>query len=98
MNDNQKDISPEPIQGRKPDIYLTLSEAVEVLAGHNIHTNISQLRQAASPDTFGVKRLPFFIDPVTGYFLISKEVLLGQYLRLQSLAVSSVLDWTDDGK
>jgi hypothetical protein len=71
MNDNFK------------DIYLTFKEAAKVLTEHNIHTNISQLHRAASPDIFGVKRLPFFQEPATGYYLISKHALLEHYAELQ---------------
>ncbi len=84
MNDNFK------------DIYLTLKEAVKVLAEHNIHTNISQLHRAASFDTFGVKRLPFFKEPITGYYLISKRVLLEHYAELQMVAKNKVQNWIEE--
>ena len=98
MNDNKSgSIKPQTLGGTGPT-YLTLTEAAGVLAQHNIHTTVSQLRTAASPDTFGVKRLPFFLDPVSGAFLISEQMLLAHYARLQAKAVSRVVDWIDDGR
>ncbi len=84
MNDNFK------------DIYLTLKEAAKVLAEHNIHTDISQLHRAASPDTFGVKRLLFFQEPATGYYLISKRALLEHYADLQRDAKHKVQHWIEE--
>ncbi len=71
--------------------YLTLQEAVDALPELNIHTNVSQLQSAASPDTFGVKRLPFFTDPATKYEIIDQGVLVGFYSQLQLNAILATL-------
>ncbi len=96
MNDNTQSKNPVSPQIGASETYLTLKEAVRVLSEYNIHTDTSQLLRAASPDAYGVKRLPFWKEPITGYYMISKASLLDHYKRLQTLALDNVLDWLEE--
>lgn len=67
---------------------LTKKEAQKKLAEMGIKVNVRQITRAASPNDAGVRKLPFFRDPITGKLVIDEEVLVKFYTRAQSEAIS----------
>jgi hypothetical protein len=69
--------------------YLTLDEARDVLGAMNIHLNERQMKRAAEKDGQGIRKLPFFVDPVDGRLKIEKRMLINIYSEYQSDAEKS---------
>ncbi len=64
-------------------IYIGLSEARTELATLGIELSDRQIKRAADKDAQGKRKLPFFVDPITGTLKIEKGALVAAYRRLQ---------------
>lgn len=69
--------------------YIDIDQAREVLAGIGIELTQRQMKRAADKDTTGVRKLPFFVDPIDGRLKIEKSTLLSIYVRRQIDAENS---------
>lgn len=67
----------------KPPCYIGLRSAREVLAEMGIELNERQIKRAADPDTYGRRKLPFFVDPIDGKLKIEKGSLVRIYREAQ---------------
>ncbi len=63
--------------------YLDIEQARETLAQLGIELTLRQMKRAADKNANGVRKLPFFLDPIDGRLKIEKNTLLGIYLRTQ---------------
>ena len=64
-------------------IYIGLREARAVLAGIGVELSDRQIKRAADRDALGRRKLPFFVDPITGTLKIEKGALVAAYRKLQ---------------
>jgi hypothetical protein len=64
-------------------IYIGLTEARSELAAMGIELSNRQIRRAADKDAHGKRKLPFFVDPITGTLKIEKGSLVAAYRQLQ---------------
>jgi hypothetical protein len=64
-------------------IYIGLLEARNELAAMGIELSDRQIKRAADKDAHGKRKLPFFVDPITGTLKIEKGALVAAYRRLQ---------------
>ncbi|MBZ9944487.1 hypothetical protein LB533_25670 [Mesorhizobium sp. BR1-1-13] len=64
-------------------IYIGLSEARTELASMGIELSDRQIKRAADRDAGGKRKLPFFVDPITGTLKIEKGSLVAAYRKLQ---------------
>ena len=71
-------------------IYIGLSEARTELASIGIELSDRQIKRAADKDAHGKRKLPFFVDPITGTLKIEKGALTAAYRRLQVEAENSL--------
>ena len=69
--------------------YIDIDQARELLAGIGIELTPRQMKRAADRGPHGVRKLPFFIDPIDGRLKIEKNKLLGIYIRKQVDAENS---------
>jgi len=67
----------------KMPCYIGLEEARSVLAEMGIELNERQMKRAAEKDAAGLRKLPFFIDPVDGRLRIEKGTLVDIYRKAQ---------------
>jgi hypothetical protein len=67
----------------KPPIYIGLSDARNELAAIGVELSERQVKRAAEQDAHGRRKLPFFVDPITGKLKIEKGSLVAAYMRLQ---------------
>jgi hypothetical protein len=63
--------------------YIGLSEARTALAELGIELSDRQIKRAADKDAHGKRKLPFFVDPITGTLKIEKGALVAAYRQLQ---------------
>jgi hypothetical protein len=63
--------------------YINLSDARATLAEIGIELSDRQMKRAADLDAHGKRKLPFFIDPITGQLRIEKGALVEAYRKLQ---------------
>jgi hypothetical protein len=63
--------------------YISLSDARATLAEIGIELSERQMKRAADLDAHGKRKLPFFIDPITGQLRIEKGALVDAYRKLQ---------------
>ena len=63
--------------------YIDLDQARDALAGMGIELNERQMKRAADKDAHGVRKLPFFVDPIDGRLKIEKSTLVNIYRRAQ---------------
>lgn len=63
--------------------YIGLSEARRLLANLGVALSERQMKRAADMDAKGRRKLPFFVDPITGKLTIEKGALVAAYRRLQ---------------
>jgi hypothetical protein len=63
--------------------YIDIEQAREVLAQIGIQLTPRQMKRAADKDPQGVRKLPFFLDPIDGRLKIEKNTLLSIYMRRQ---------------
>ncbi len=66
-----------------PPLYIGLSDARNELAAIGIELSERQMKRAADKDAQGRRKLPFFLDPITGTLKIEKGYLLRAYQNLQ---------------
>jgi hypothetical protein len=66
--------------------YISLSDARATLAEIGIQLSERQMKRAADMDAEGRRKLPFFVDPITGQLRIEKGALVAAYTKLQSQA------------
>jgi hypothetical protein len=64
-------------------IYIGLSDARTELANMGIELSERQIKRAADKDAQGKRKLPFFVDPITGTLKIEKGSLVAAYRKLQ---------------
>jgi hypothetical protein len=68
---------------------LNLKQAREVLAGIGVELSPRQIKRAADKDAHGMRKLPFFVDPISGTLKIEKGTLVRIYRDLQVDAENS---------
>lgn len=69
--------------------YIGLEEARATLAEIGIELTPKQLKRAADPDGNGIRKLPFFVDPIDKRLKIERGTLLEIYTRCQVHAENS---------
>lgn len=67
----------------KMPCYIGLEEARCVLAEMGVELNERQMKRAAEKDAAGLRKLPFFVDPVDGRLRIEKGTLMRIYREAQ---------------
>lgn len=72
--------------------YITLSEARRELSDIGIQLSDRQIKRAADKDGQGKRKLPFFVDPITGTLKIEKGALVAAYRKLQVEAENNLQD------
>jgi hypothetical protein len=73
--------------------FITIDETIPTLAEIGIDMKLSQMKRAAEPDHNGLRRIPFFKDPIDGRLKIEKDTLIGLYQTLHSEALENC-QWT----
>jgi hypothetical protein len=73
-------------------IYISLSEARTELASMGVELSERQIKRAADKDAEGRRKLPFFVDPITGTLKIEKGALVAAYRKLQVEAEKNLQD------
>jgi hypothetical protein len=63
--------------------YIDLNEARAVLAGMGVELTARQMKRASDKDARGIRKLPFFVDPIEGRLKIEKGTLVRIYRELQ---------------
>ncbi|GLS22055.1 hypothetical protein GCM10007874_50720 [Labrys miyagiensis] len=64
-------------------IYINLSDARTELAQLGVDLSERQMKRAADKDAHGKRKLPFFVDPITGQLRIERGALVAAYRKLQ---------------
>ena len=72
--------------------YLSLDEAQDLLARMGLQLSRRQIRRAAEKNASGLRKLPFFVDPIDKKLKIEKSTLLSIYRRLQVDAENNLRD------
>ena len=75
--------------------YIGLAEARTELATMGIELSERQIKRAADKDAHGKRKLPFFVDPITGTLKIEKGSLVAAYRKLQVEAEKNLQDRTE---
>ena len=73
----------------KQPCYIDLNQARQVLAEMGVELNPRQMKRAADKDASGMRKLPFFVDPVDGKLRIEKGTLVRIYMEAQAQAENS---------
>lgn len=71
-------------------IYVGLREAKNILSNIGVELSDRQMKRAADKDAQGRRKLPFFVDPITGKLKIEKGDLIAAYNQLQTVAKQNV--------
>lgn len=71
-------------------IYVGLREARKILANIGVELSDRQMKRAADKDAQGRRKLPFFVDPITGKLKIEKGDLIAAYNQLQVAAQQNI--------
>jgi hypothetical protein len=66
--------------------YIDLNEARKVLAAMGVELTTRQMKRASDKDAHGIRKLPFFVDPIEGRLKIEKGTLVRIYRELQTQA------------
>ncbi len=66
--------------------YIDLHEARKVLAEMGIELTIRQMKRAAAMNADGLRKIPFFLDPIDGRLKIDKRTLIDIYWTRQAQA------------
>ena len=74
--------------------YIDLEQARQVLAEMGVALTPRQMKRAADKDATGVRKLPFFVDPIEGRLKIEKGTLVRIYRELQIEAEKHTKDHT----
>lgn len=69
--------------------FITIDETIETLAEIGINMKLSQMKRAAEPDHNGLRKIPFFKDPIDGRLKIDKSTLIGMYQTLHTEALEN---------
>jgi hypothetical protein len=69
--------------------YIDLNQARQVLAEIGVELNPRQMKRAAEKDASGIRKLPFFVDPIDGRLRIEKGTLVRIYMEAQVQAENS---------
>ena len=69
--------------------YIDIEQARQTLAEIGVSLTPRQMKRAADKDPAGVRKLPFFLDPIDGRLKIEKNTLIGIYMRRQVDAENS---------
>lgn len=69
--------------------YIGIEGARKALAEIGIHLTARQIKRAADPDAHGMRKLPFFVDPIDKRLKIEKNTLLAIYNRCQVNALNN---------
>jgi hypothetical protein len=69
-----------------------MTEARTELATMGIELSERQIKRAADKDAHGKRKLPFFVDPITGTLKIEKGSLVAAYRKLQVDAENNLQD------
>jgi len=64
-------------------VYIGLTKARDELKSMGIELSERQIKRAADKDAHGKRKLPFFVDPITGTLKIEKGALTAAYRSLQ---------------
>lgn len=72
-------------------VYVDLIEARAILASIGVALSERQMKRAADKDAQGRRKLPFFVDPITGKLTIEKAALLQAYVERQAEAKANVI-------
>ncbi len=72
--------------------YISLAEARKELYDMGIQLSDRQIKRAADKDAQGKRKLPFFVDPITGTLKIEKGALVAAYRKLQVEAENNLQD------
>ncbi|MHC2424248.1 hypothetical protein ACVII1_007249 [Bradyrhizobium elkanii] len=72
--------------------YIGLTEARTELATLGVELSERQIKRAADKDAHGKRKLPFFVDPITGTLKIEKGSLVAAYRKLQLDAENNLQD------
>lgn len=67
--------------------FITIDETINTLAEIGIQMKLSQMKRAAEPDHNGLRKIPFFKDPIDGRLKIDKNTLLDMYNSLHNEAL-----------
>lgn len=78
----------------KPIEYIDIEQARTVLAQLGIELTPRQMKRAADKDAHGVRKLPFFLDPIDGRLKIEKNTLISIYIKRQVAAENT---WRSSG-
>ena len=63
--------------------YVGIEGARRALSEIGIELSSRQIKRAADPDAAGKRKLPFFVDPITGTLKIEVGSLLAVYARCE---------------
>lgn len=63
--------------------YINLEQARKVLAGMGVELTQRQIKRASEMDAHGIRKLPFFVDPIEKKLKIEKGTLVDIYRKLQ---------------
>lgn len=74
--------------------YIGIEQARLVLAELGIELTPRQMKRAADKGASGMRKLPFFLDPIDGRLKIEKNTLIGIYIRRQ---VDAENTWRNTG-
>lgn len=72
--------------------YINLEQARQVLAEMGVELTQRQMKRAADTDAYGLRKLPFFVDPIEKKLKIEKGTLVNIYRQLQVEAERSIKD------
>ena len=72
--------------------YIGLTDAKVELAQIGVELSERQMKRAADKDAQGRRKLPFFVDPITGQLRIEKGALVAAYRKLQVEAEKNLQD------
>lgn len=70
--------------------YIGLSQARDELKAIGIDLSERQIKRAADKDAHGKRKLPFFVDPLSGTLKIEKGALTAAYRSLQAEAENNL--------
>jgi len=72
--------------------YLNLKEAQNILAIIGIEFSERQIKRSAELNAHGLRKLPYFIDPIDGRLKIEKNILLEIYAKAQTEAKDTAIN------
>lgn len=78
--------------------YVGIEGARKALAEIGINLTSRQIKRAADPDAHGMRKLPFFIDPIDKRLKIEKNTLLAIYTGCQVNALNNAHIKPDSAK